>query len=480
LLKKIIILFLVALMCLGTLTSCFIVINETGSTGQKPESTETEAKIEKIPAQTDVLDVGKASAEQSLGEYTPSKDFGNQIFTIVIVDDTKIGMFLNEESTYSRAVEMQRQLIMSKLNCKLYIRRVSYDDFLADVGVAHNSGTKYADLILVPQKCLGYLHGQGMIYKLNELYGDSFVEECYDNESKVQFSAGDGVYGIVGDSAITPGAYFGVYFNKDVANECGITELIYNSLENGTWTFDYMLSLKDACKEKYGDIITLGAYSREVLIESMFGASGMKYVNTGLTVVPTVADNGERFDGFVKKMKEVIADPSRFTYSVNAYEDFGDGKVLFYIDNLANASKIRGNYGIVPMPKYDEQQEKYYTYANENAQVFAVLKTNTNTEYVPDLLRAFNETSALVYDAWSRDLLDYALRDSKSYHMVRKIFDSISYDFAYVYGDAYNSVAESTYRALNQAVLTDKTFKVYVERQDKLFKPDMEKLFPLG
>lgn len=475
--KKIVVLFLVIVICLSSLTSCFIVINKGGNLSQGSNDSGLKAEGEKIPAQTDVLAAGKDIAEKALEEYTASKDFEEASLTIVIADDTGVGLNASSESAYLRALDIQRELIVNKLNCKLYIRRVSYDEFLTNATAAHNSGAKYADLVLVPQKCIGVLHSKDMLYNLNEILGESLNADCYDAESLSQFSGGNGVYGVVGDSAITPGSYVGVYFNKDIANDCGITDLIYDSVDNGTFTFDFMMSLKDMCKEKYPDVITLGAYSGEMFVQAMFGASGMKYANTGATVIPTVADNGERFNGFINKMKSVVADPAKFFSSANAYDDFGNGKILFYVDSLDNASKIRGNYGVVPLPKYDDQQEKYYTYANENAQVFAVLKSNQSTEYVADLLRAYNETSSLVYDAWSRDMLDYALRDSRSYYMVRKLFDSVSYDFAYVYGGVYTSVAGSTYLALTQAVLTDRTYEFYVGRQDKFFKADMEKEF---
>ena len=108
--KKIVVLFLVIVICLSSLTSCFIVINKGGNLSQGSNDSGLKAEGEKIPAQTDVLAAGKDIAEKALEKYTASKDFEEASLTIVIADDTGVGLNASSESAYLRALDIQREL----------------------------------------------------------------------------------------------------------------------------------------------------------------------------------------------------------------------------------------------------------------------------------------------------------------------------------------------------------------------------------
>ena len=60
---------------------------------------------------------------------------------------------------------------------------------------------------------------------------------------------------------------------------------------------------------------------------------------------------------------------------------------------------------------------------------------------------------------------------------MKGIFEAAVYDFAYVYGDSYASVASSTYDALKQAVTTKNTFSYYTGKQAYNLKKDLTKIF---
>ncbi len=478
-LKKIGILFLVILLCICSMTSCVIEIDDRKEGGEtSPEtSLETDRVIVQIPAMPDVLEQSKTDAQKALDEVFTDKNLEGVGLNIVIVEDTKLDFSLNSDSTYSRALKQQSMLISSKLGCNLTVTTTPYDTFLSDAQSSLDAGLFYADLVCVPQKAVGYLKNRNMIADLNALYGDVFSADCYNALATSQASGNNKIYGVVGDAAVSPGAYTCVYLNKTVSDAYGFTQEIYDAVNNGSWTLDFMLSYKAKCIENHPDIISVGAVSNDEFIETVFGASGMNYMTASVGALPAVANNGARLDSLVAKLKEITGDASSFVGSENAYELFEQEKVLFYVDTLEVASTLKGNYTVLPMPKADAEQDKYYTPANENAYVFCVLTSNNRTEYAVDLLRAFNETGAMLSDACARDFLDFALRNEQSYNYVKEIFKNPVYDFAYMYGEYYPSVAASSYGALQQAVTTRTPFTYYTGRQAYALRNDLNKIF---
>ena len=478
-LKKIGIFFLVIMLCLCSATSCVIEIDDR-TEGGKPstqKTPETEKPFEFIPPMEDVLGTSKSNADKVLSEIFADKDFEGIELNVVIIEEADKEMSINGEKTYARAVKEMSSLISKKLGCNLNILAIPYDTFIKDAQSALESGAFYADLVCVPQKAIGYLKNNNMIADLNALYGDVFGYECYNTSAIAQFSGNNKVYGVVGNGTVSPEAYSCVYLNKAVSDAYGFTSEIYEAVNNGTWTLDLMLSYRERCVEGHSDIVSIGTNDADSFIESTFGASGMNYMTTSLGALPTVANNGARLDNLVAKLKNITADAASFVGAENAHELFAQDKVLFYVDTLGGSSTLGGNFTILPMPKVDAEQDKYYTPANENAYAFCVLTSNNRPQYAVDLMRAFNEAAGMIHDGLARDYLDHVLRNEESYNYIKEIFKSPVYDFAYVYGDSYASVASSTYDALKQAVTTKNKFTYYTGRQAYTLKKDLNKIF---
>ncbi len=478
-LKKIGIFFLVIMLCLCSATSCVIEIDDRteGGSPSTEKAPETEKPFEFFPPMEDVLKTSKANANKALSEVFADKNLEGIELNVVIIEDPEQKFSVNGETTYSRAVKEMSSLISKKLGCNLNILAIPYDTFIKDAQSALESGAFYADLVCVPQKAVGYMKNNNMIADLNALYGDVFGYECYNASAIAQFSGNNKIYGVVGNGTVSPDAYSCVYLNKAVSDAYGFTSEIYEAVNNGTWTLDLMLTYKDRCAENHSDIVSIGAESTDSFIKTAFGASGMNYMTTSLGDLPAVANNGERLDNLVAKLKTLTADALAFMGAENAHELFAQEKLLFLVGTLGSSVSLNGNFTILPMPKVDAEQDKYYTPTNENAYAFCVLTSNNRTQYAIDLIRAFNEAGGMLHDGLVRDYLDHVLRNEESYKYVKEIFKSPVYDFAYMYGDSYATVASSTYEALKQAVTTKNKFTYYTGRQAYALKKDLNKIF---
>ena len=148
-LKKIGTLFLVILLCLGCMTSCFSSGNkgDKGNSTEGPESTDSPVVTEKLPEQTDVLEPGRLQAEKNLEELFADKDYSGLSFSIVIAEVSGLDLDSDEELSYSRALELQSDIIAKKLNCTIYVNRTSYGTFLSDAQAAKNAGLFAAQIL---------------------------------------------------------------------------------------------------------------------------------------------------------------------------------------------------------------------------------------------------------------------------------------------------------------------------------------------
>ncbi|MBR5322250.1 MAG: hypothetical protein IKU48_01735 [Clostridia bacterium] len=478
-LKKIAIFFLVIMLCLCSATSCVIEIDDRTEIGETSAETapETYNSYVSIPPLADALEESMLKADNALNEIFGDKNYDGVELKVVIVEDAEQEFTVNGVTTYSRAVRQLSNLVSEKLNCRVSVLAVPYDAFLSDAQSSLDAGLFYADVVCVPQKAIGYLKNRNMIADLNELYGDVFNAECYNAAATAQSAGNNKLYGVVGNAAISPNAYTCVYLNKKVSDAYGFTSEIYEAVNNGTWTLELMLGYRSRCAEKHSDIVSIGTSDTDFFIESVFGASGMNYMSTSIGNLPTLANNGAQLDNLVAKLRGVIADASSYIAAENAHELFAQDKLLFCVDTLGNASKLNGNFTVLPMPKVDAEQEEYYTPADENAVVFCVLSSNDRTQYAVDLIRAFNEAGDMLYAGLTRDYLDHVLRNEESYRYIEDILKAPVYDFAYMYGDSYASVAASSYEALKQAVTTKLQYSYYTGRQAYALKNDLKKIF---
>ena len=92
-------------------------------------------------------------------------------------------------------------------------------------------------------------------------------------------------------------------------------------------------------------------------------------------------------------------------------------------------------FGVLPLPKYDEKQEEYYTVVDGGASVMVVPANHDNTEMVGAVVEAM---SAMSYTDVIPKYIGMAVeqkgtRDEESIKIMREILDSRVMDFAYLY-----------------------------------------------
>ncbi|MBO5293748.1 MAG: hypothetical protein J6B71_00660 [Clostridia bacterium] len=119
------------------------------------------------------------------------------------------------------------------------------------------------------------------------------------------------------------------------------------------------------------------------------------------------------------------------------------GKTAFTTANLKNASELRTteiNYGILPYPKYDASQKKYYSITMDYSSAFAIPRTAGEDI---DFVGAITEAMAFYSHEYVRDALYSTVlkyrdaKDADSSKCIDIILENPRYDFAYIYAFAW-------------------------------------------
>jgi maltose-binding protein MalE len=185
----------------------------------------------------------------------------------------------------------------------------------------------------------------------------------------------DGVYFASGD--ISTNFLYMMYlcvFNKDLFTD--ITQLenkaLYEMVDNGEWTIDKFIELASGVYvDQNGDATAnqgdrFGFVSHNIHFDSFYTAANL------FTVVP--AEDGTiklSEDLFSEKTQNLLTKMGAFLHEsgdcfFSSDQDiFAAGEALFTINRAQITNKkltaTSFSYGILPVPKYDAEQEEYYT-----------------------------------------------------------------------------------------------------------------------
>ncbi len=159
------------------------------------------------------------------------------------------------------------------------------------------------------------------------------------------------------------GAVLAMAYNKRMANDLGIGDL-YTTVTSGNWTLEEMQKIctDNVIQNAEGQDCAI-AFSSGVGPYGLFASAGGRFatIEEGQIVVDLASDEN------VQILEKILAafDPAKTIYGniTVSSESFTGGDSLFYfttvgyMENFLPSSPI--DYGIIPCPKYDTQQEEY-------------------------------------------------------------------------------------------------------------------------
>ena len=244
-----------------------------------------------------------------------------------------------------------------------------------------------------------------------------------------------------------------LYFNKTMFDKLDL-EYPYQLVKDGEWTLDKLFELtKDISSDVDGDgkitsdskedIFGLSSWYLDVPYSFYYAAGGM-LVSKDQDDVPFYDPQLERDTKIYGKIYDVIITNNAYYETKiadfpNVAKLFADGRALFLDAKLSTAEELRemdNEFGILPVPKLDNNQTDYKSFVNGAASMICVPATvkEANREYVSVIIEAmaaeaYKTVTPVLYETY---LKRKVTRDAESAEMIDYIVRNRVFDMAYV------------------------------------------------
>jgi ABC-type glycerol-3-phosphate transport system substrate-binding protein len=363
-----------------------------------------------------------------------------------------------------------------------------YDDIRRNV----NAGDNNFDAAFASIGDSSRLSQEGLIADLKDVPNLNLSQPWWDQRAVNSLSIGGSLYFTVGD--ITPWAdpfTWIVVVNKELIADYGL-ENPYQLVRDNNWTFDKFYEL---CVAVSSDTIIGGnEFGRHGVMSGRenfafkFIAGGENIIRKDSDDLPYLALNNDRavnvaqkiFDMMSNKQATLLVDDYFGIYADPWFEvlraQFRNGNGLFYMGGLEQMLIFRDletEIGVLPMPKYDSNQNGYYHILNTYwASSLCIPVTNDKLDETGFILEALAaESRYTVRPAfYDHTLTQKMIRDEDSAEMLDIILASRAYDLGLIYnwgdigGFFSNMLARGAF-----------TFVSDIERRENMIQSQMER-----
>ena len=454
--KRAHLLLLTAAMLLPLIASC----------GSDTEPTQT---TDPVDASTGTAVTDAVDTKEIYDPQLPEMDYGGETFTIAMrgADGSDYNNDFTIDATTGEpvddAVYARMDYIESTYNVDLQLM------WCGDSGASQTNSEMYRNLtklmmagdtvidaINTSPYCQAGLAATGYLLDLNTIKYINLDQPWWNKNAKESLSFYDCVYFCSGDITTGDDRCISVlFFNKNLVEEFDLDNP-YDDVRNGKWTIDKMIA---NCKEVAGDIDGNGkqdefdrwgfTFWQDAIFSLMLG-TGATVGKTDANGVPTYTATDSFFIDAYNKVLELMDKHYTYNQKMDAqnggYDHWGAGNALYYWGMVSTIIRQRSSevdFGIIPVPKYSEEQDRYYSEANAySTSLVSVPMTVTDPDRSGLILEALaaygkQEISPVFLDNL---VMVKSVRDADSAEMLQLIFDSQIYDVGYFFcwGDVLN------------------------------------------
>jgi len=435
-------------------------------------------------------------------EYTaPGSNYDGAEVTLAVIDYVSSGTASNwVASSYCEGFMPEQN--GDPLNDAIYERNATVEEELGvkidifSLSSFNNAGNELRTPILAGEDIVDFalmnggnlptFMGTDYIINLNETDLD-FSYSWWDQGSVEEFTLFDKLYCATGDISLNAAyAPITIFFNKALVEDFSLDNP-YQLVYDGAWTIDASMEMsKTVATDLNGngevDISDrFGMLFEGSTLTQMVLSTGERFTTRDSEGVPQPAINTERvsdvLDKFIPFMQDKQTNMLAGNYNGMGYKNvftdlmlpiFIDDRGLFYNNQLLVALNLRNmeaDFGVLPTPKLDEEQEEYYTpYSNHWATFLIIPVTNTQLDMTTEVIQSMGYWSQqLVISAYiDVTVMDKALRDEDSVEMLDIILNNRVYDVGQIFSwgltgviSMANTNLASTYASKEASILAN-------------------------
>ncbi|MBQ2862904.1 MAG: extracellular solute-binding protein [Clostridia bacterium] len=355
------------------------------------------------------------------------------------------------EALYKRNQQMQAEfdIVINPI-----VEYASNNTGTQKIRQANQANTHTYDLCIIGTASVSNLAMSGDLKDLNA-YGEIYLTKSWwDQNINRDLAVNGKVFYTTGDiSLVATQAMYGLMFNKEMFDEYDL-EYPYQLVKEGKWTFDQMKQMALKVSDDLDANDKMDAYDKygfgwiNSTCVAFLNAAGERVAEVGADGQIKLTVTSERAANAVIGYIEFINDKA---HSFNGQKGtsgltdktaigmFADGQLLFRAGEHLCFPHLRDtelNYGILPLPKYDEAQESYHTPVGSwDGAYVCVPKSTENEERTSTIIeRTAYISSQIVTPAYyERTLEGKYIRDEDSYDMISIEIKNRMYDIGLMF-----------------------------------------------
>ncbi len=446
-------------------------------------------------AQTD--EWGRPYVESPTAEGTKLDD--GTVITVLMRDsdtwnrelyaESESGDMLND-AIYKRNVKLEEDL-----NFKFeFIKSPTKEDSQRTIVAEYESGgSSDLDLVLnyayystgaALRDCYANLHDIETMNVENPWWNQTYVDAA---------TIQDQLYFIIGDLNLSVvDRSLAIYYNATLANDYQLGNL-YDVVLDDQWTIDLLLEYtKDTwvdtnqsgtidLPDKIGIISILGSEA----YDGFLSAFGIDILSKDTDGSLEVIWDTEKVSNAIDYQITLFSDNNGAFLHSNHTElcnKFVNNESLFWLYTIYASSSTNQSlrsmdsaYGLLPIPKYNLDQDQYYTTAQDAYGIMSVMATSRQLNAVGTVFEEWNYRSYMdILPVYCEVIMKTRyLNDVESGMIFDLILDSIKFDTGMVYGSEIESIATST-RAIVKS--GSNTFIKEYKAKQRIYENKLKKL----
>lgn len=468
---------ILALITAGTLASCG---DDTG------------------PVQTDsaLADAPTDTPETDIYSSLPTGNYGRAEFKILnnISNFAYTSMDLESETgdVLDDAVYQRTRSVEDRLGVKISVTDLGWDEALDMIKSQIMSGDDGYDICFDEVSTLALAYEPGMFTDIATISTVDLTKPWWNRMANDSIRVGDATYYLFGDIHLMLWeCYMPVVANLTLAESLGIDDL-YDTVESGKWTLDTMYScMRSAALDINGDTKTdaedrfgLSMYPWNAM--SFFTGCGVSLIEKGSDGIPVYTGVTERFSAVYEKLAlGFLSDKDlRFDHNTKGFNKlegdgvttkFLNGGALFFAEPIGSVKRLRNAdfaLGILPLPKYNEEQENYISYILNSTAALVVPSTNVDTEMTGVVIENLSaESYRTVRPVYFDKTLDFKYAtDERSINMLDTIFENGNFNLTVVFG--WGKVSS---KVIDLVTTGSEAYVSGITAVDKAVREDIEK-----
>ncbi len=434
----------------GLLPSC----SDGGTANENAETT-----IASDFQDSETADTGR----QGVSDGLPETDFGKEPFTILAETNANTKIFENYWYVESDSGDVIDSAVYNRdrtIN-ERYNIQIKYD--FREAVAAHltdtvSAGDDVYDLAAFHVISAGQSTLSDIYMKWNGIPHVDFSRDWWSDSTTEDLTYNGITLIAVGDASLSSiSQTYCMFFNKNLAENYGITG-VYDTVLSGGWTIDKLAELsagiysdlnmnneKDT-EDLYGfvtnpysnNLTYFWAFGNKIYTQNPGGEMELTYMTDKLvSVMDRIYSYIYETEGSMTTLK--YDSPYGDSAHGLARDLFANSQAVFAngFFNMAvnNFRDMKDEYGIIPYPKWNEEQKEYLTMCDGNFEALMVPKTVQNKEKTGIITEALNaESWRSVVPAFYEIALKYKYtRDEESIGMLDLITAGRVFDFGFVY-----------------------------------------------